>query len=196
MLLQLSVSLFVLYWIRPKETTPPNAGGFFLFFFLIPPAFYFLNSQPVFLNQEKIEYNLPYPGILPDHPLFIIKRVRDKVLEFTTRDNSKKAELYLLLSDKRAAMAMEMMKKGKDKLAVISLKQSEEYFSKIPSSIEIAKKQGASATSDFILRLKLSNAKHKEVGETLLKDLPQGQNEEVNVILKMNQGSRKKIEKL
>ena len=70
------------------------------------------------------------------------------------------------------------------------------WFSKIPSLIETAKKQGASATSDFILRLKLSNAKHKEVGETLLKDLPQGQNEEVNVILKMNQGSRKKIEKL
>lgn len=169
---------------------------FLLLFFLIPPTFYFLNSQPVILNQEKIEYNLPYPGILPDHPLFIIKRIRDKVLEFTTRDNSKKAELYLLLSDKRAAMAMAMAKTGKDKLAVISLKQGEEYFSKIPSLIETAKKQGASATSDFILRLKLSNAKHKEVGETLLKDLPQGQNEEVNAILKMNQGSKKKIEKL
>src|SRR4030067_2121577 len=106
---------------------------FLLLFFLVPPAFYFLNSQPVILNQEKIEYNLPYPGILPDHPLFIIKSIRDKILEFTTRDNSKKAELYLLLSDKRAAMVMPLAKNGKDKLAVTSLKQTEEYFSKTPS---------------------------------------------------------------
>lgn len=173
-----------------------SAFFFILLFLIIPPAFYFLNSQPVNLNQEKIEYNLPYPGILPDHPLFFIKNFRDKILEISKRDYFNKAELYLLFSDKRVAMALAMAKGGKDKYAVNAFEQSEKYFARIPPLIDTAKKQGTSATSDFILRLKLSNSKHKEIGETLLKDLPQGQNEKINEALKLNQEIKKKIEKL
>ena len=199
------------------QTTPPLAGLFlvilssimtimnkkvlgllfYLFFFLlIPPTFYFLQSQQINLNQDKIEYNLPYPGILPDHPLFFFKKVRDKILELTTRDNLKKAELYLLFSDKRIAMAMVLLKNGKDKYALTAFKQGEDYFLKIPKLLEMSKKQGVSASSDFIQRLKLSNAKHKEVGETLLKDLPQGQNETINESLIINEKIKKKLEKL
>jgi len=169
---------------------------YFFLFLLIPPTFYFLQSQQVNLNQDKIEYNLPYPGILPDHPLFFFKKVRDKILELTTRDNLKKAELYLLFSDKRIAMAMVLLKNGKDKYALTAFKQGEDYFLKIPKLLEMSKKQGVSASSDFIQRLKLSNAKHKEVGETLLKDLPQGQNETINESLIINEKIKKKLEKL
>ena len=170
---------------------------FYLFFFLlIPPTFYFLQSQQVNLNQDKIEYNLPYPGILPDHPLFFFKKVRDKILELTTRDSLKKAELYLLFSDKRIAMAMVLLKNGKDKYALTAFRQGEDYFLKIPKLLEMSKKQGVSASSDFIQRLKLSNAKHKEVGQTLLKDLPQGQNEIINEALIINEEIKKTIEKL
>ena len=199
------------------QTTPPLAGLFlvilssimtimnkkvlgllfYLFFFLlIPPTFYFLQSQQINLNQDKIEYNLPYPGILPDHPLFFFKKVRDKILELTTRDSLKKAELYLLFSDKRIAMAMVLLKNGKDKYALTAFRQGEDYFLKIPKLLDVSKKQGASASSDFIQRLKLSNAKHKEVGETLLKDLPQGQNEIINEALIINEEIKKTIEKL
>jgi len=167
-----------------------------LFFFLIPPAFYFLNSQPFNLNQDKVEYNLPYPGILPDHPFFFIKEIRDKVLEWTTRDSLKKAELYLLFSDKRVAMAMVLAKNGKDKHAVTAFMQGEQYFSKIPPLLEISRKQGVSASSDFVQRIKLSNAKHKEIGGGFLKDLPQGQNNTVNRALDLNQEIKRKIEKL
>ena len=169
---------------------------YFFLFLLIPPTFYFLQSQQVNLNQDKIEYNLPYPGILPDHPLFFFKKVRDKILELTTRDNLKKAELYLLFSDKRIAMAMVLLKNGKDKYALTAFKQGEDYFLKIPKLLEMSKKQGVSASSDFIQRLKLSNAKHKEVGQTLLKDLPQGQNEIINEALIINEEIKKTIEKL
>lgn len=167
-----------------------------LVFLVIPPAFYFLNSQPFNLNQEKVEYNLPYPGILPDHPFFFIKEIRDKVLELTTRDSLKKAELYLLFSDKRSAMAIGLAKTGKDRHAVKAFLQGEEYFSKIAPLLDTSKKQGVSASSDFVQRIKLSNAKHKEIGEGLLKDLPQGQNETVNRALELNKQTKRKIEKL
>ena len=189
--------LIFLFSIMMKMKKKVLSLFFYLFFFLlIPPTFYFLQSQQVNLNQDKIEYNLPYPGILPDHPLFFFKKVRDKILELTTRDNLKKAELYLLFSDKRIAMAMVLLKNGKDKYALTAFKQGEDYFLKIPKLLEMSKKQGVSASSDFIQRLKLSNAKHKEVGQTLLKDLPQGQNEIINEALIINEEIKKTIEKL
>ncbi|OGK26133.1 hypothetical protein A2954_02010 [Candidatus Roizmanbacteria bacterium RIFCSPLOWO2_01_FULL_37_12] len=169
---------------------------FLVFFFLIPPAFYFLQSQPVNLSQEKIEYNLPYPGILPDHPLFFLKNTRDKILELTTRDTLKKAELYLLFSDKRVAMAFNLTKNGKNRLAAKAFLEAEEYFLKVTPLLETSKKQGVSATSDLIQRLKLSNVKHKEVGGNLLRDLPQDLSGEVNKTLNLNQQIKKKIEKL
>ncbi|MBI4009156.1 hypothetical protein HY357_02900 [Candidatus Roizmanbacteria bacterium] len=169
---------------------------YLILFFLLLPSFYIVSSQQVSLNQDKVEYNLPYPGILPDHPLFFLKEIRDKFLEMTTRDTIKKAELYLLFSDKRVAMAMSLAKTGKDKLIVAAFLQAEQYFSKIPALLATSKKQGVSASADFIQRLKLSNAKHKEAGEMFLKDLPQGQNENINRALNLNQDIKKKIEKL
>src|SRR3990172_5453263 len=170
---------------------------FYIFIFLIiPPAFYFLQSQPISLSQEKVEYNLPYPGILPDHPLYPIKNIRDKILELTTRDSIKKAELYLLFSDKRVAMAANLTKNGKEKSAAATFTEAEEYFSKIPQLIENSKQQGVSASSEFIQRLRLSNFKHKEVGTSLLNDLSQGLSGEINKALNLNKQLKKKLEKL
>src|SRR3989304_6415715 len=79
---------------------------------LIIPFFYVYNySQPVTTTPDnKIVYQLPYPGILPDHPLYTLKAVRDRIQVFLTRDNLKKAEIYLLYSDKRLAMGQELEK--------------------------------------------------------------------------------------
>src|SRR3990167_744470 len=99
-----------------KRITVPIILGTIVLFIL--PVFYFVNySQQITLTKEKIQYDLPYPGILPDHPLYVFKTTRDKILEFFTRGNIKKAELYLLFSDKRAKMSQELAKKGKSKLA-------------------------------------------------------------------------------
>lgn len=100
------------------------------FFLLIPPVFYILNSQSITINQDKVVYNLPYPGILPDNPLYFIKGIRDKILELVTRDNLKKAELYLLFSDKRVAMAESLAQKGKDKQALTIFYEGEQYSQK------------------------------------------------------------------
>lgn len=174
------------------------AAVFFLIFaFLFFPTKVFVpHAQEVTLNQDKVEYNLPYPGILPDHPLFILKKARDKILELTTRDTMKKVELYLLLSDKYFAMAKALATNGKDKQAMITLEQGEIYFTKIPSLIEISRKQGVSPSADLVQRLQLSNEKHKEVAEELLKGLAQGQEETINRVLKLNAEMKKKVGKL
>lgn len=163
----------------------------FLFFVL---SFYLLAtleapptlSQEVELEGKKAEYELPYPGILPDHPLYFLKMGRDRLLLFFTRDQLKKAELYLLYSDKRAHMAIELSKKGKWQLAETTISKGEKYFLKIPPAISKSREQGVSPPEDFILKIKLSHEKHSEIIESLLKDAPQGERRGLEGVLNLN----------
>ncbi|MBI2641136.1 hypothetical protein HYW87_00895 [Candidatus Roizmanbacteria bacterium] len=168
---------------------------FLALFLIVLPGFYSVRSQSISVNQEKVVYTLPYPGILPDHPLYAVKIIRDRILDVMTRDTMKKAQLYLLLSDKRAAMVPFLIQKGKDKLAVGTLDEGEKYFSQIPRLVETSKKQGVSPTADLVHKLKLANVKHREIVETLLKEVPQGQNQEINRILQVNQQIKKDLQK-
>lgn len=107
-------------------------------------------------------YDLPYPGILPDHPLYFLKMIRDQLNLFFTRDYQKKATVYLLYSDKRVAASVLLLEKGKEKLALDTLAKGEKYFFKIPFLIEQAKKQGQSFPKEVIEKIKTANEKHGE----------------------------------
>lgn len=164
---------------------------------IFPAMTYFvMESSGASINtpQEKVVYDLPYPGILPDHPLYFIKIIRDRITEFLTRDNVKKAQLYLLYSDKRTAMAMNLAKKGKNQPAVSSFSKGEKYFAKIPELLKKAKEQGAPAPSSFIETLKLSNAKHNELIGELIKTFPDGSQNEFNQLLDLNLRIKKELE--
>lgn len=159
----------------------------FVFLLLALPVFYLSNySQSITLTDQKVAYELPYPGILPDHPLYPLKVTRDRVLEFFTRDNLKKANLYLLFSDKRLKMAEYLSKKGKNDLAVTTASKGEKYALKIPLLLKSSKQQGVSPDQGLVERIRSSNKKHREVLETLLKELPQGEQHRVTEILKIN----------
>ena len=66
----------------------------------------------------KVEYYLPYPGILPDSPLYKIKAIRDRVQLVLTFDEVQKAERELLYADKRVGAAWALADGGKADLAV------------------------------------------------------------------------------
>lgn len=179
-----------------------NFGRYILlisFVVLVPFVTYFVlgaSDTLVKTPQEKVIYNLPYPGLLPDSPLYITKIMRDKITDFLTRDNLKKAELYLLYSDKRTSMSLVLASKGKSQLAIDTFVKGEKYFLKIPELLRSAKKQGAQAPSSFVETLKLSNAKHKELIEELIKILPQGLNQSLTQLSDLNQQVRSEIESL
>ena len=179
-----------------------NLGRYLLliaFVIAVPFATYFVlgaSDSSVKTPQEKVVYNLPYPGLLPDSPLYLTKIVRDRITDFLTRDNLKKAQLYLLYSDKRAAMSLVLAHKGKSQLAIDTFTKGEKYFLKIPGLLTSAKKQGGQAPSNFIETLKLSNAKHKELIEELIKILPQGLNQSLIVLTDLNQQVKTEIESL
>lgn len=171
----------------------------FLILILLPAMTYIVmesSGASINTSQQKVIYDLPYPGILPDHPLYFLKIIRDRSTEFLTRDTIKKTQLYLLYSDKRVAMAMALSKKGKSQLAITSFSKGEKYFAKIPQLLITAKSQGSPAPSSFIETLKQSNAKHTELIGELIKNTPEGEQESINQLLNFNLSIKKSLETL
>jgi hypothetical protein len=116
----------------------------FLILVVAIPLTVYLSEVVEVKAENKVAYQLPYPGILPDHPLYFLKALRDRLHLFFNRSLQKKAEIYLLYSDKRAASAQILLEKGKEKMALDTLAKGEKYFFEIPFLIEQAKKQGQS----------------------------------------------------
>ena len=162
--------------------------------FLTLPIFYLANySQTISLDEKETVYELPYPGILPDHPLYFFKVVRDRIWAFSTRDNLKKVDVYILFSDKRAKA---LSNKGKIDLAISTMSKSEKYFLKIPSLLKDSKEQGVAPSQELLDEAKASNNKHKEIIQELLKKAPEGEQNRITEIMKINETSQKLLEDL
>lgn len=113
-------------------------------------------------SETKTEYNLPYPGILPDNPLYFLKALRDKIVSVLVSDPLKKAQFNLLTSDKRINASLMLVNKGKGKLAIDTLSKSNNYFHTAVSSADTAKRAGQNI--DIVLHnLENSIIKHQEV---------------------------------
>lgn len=169
-------------------------------FLIVIPAFFYIiassYSQAITLSEKKVIYDLPYAGILPDNPLYVLKQVRDFVLEFTTRDQMKKAEMLLVSSDKKIHMAQLLSKKGKSKLVIQVLVAAEKQSLKIPGLVTSSKQQGVGPKEGFVYRLKLSNVKHREVMEELIKELPLGEETAMQEALDLNTKIKKQLDTL
>ncbi len=93
------------------------------------------------------------------------------------------------------SMASKLSEKGKEKLAVETLKKGEEYFLKIPQQLKQSKDQGVSPPDELIQKLYQSNAKHQEVITNVMKDMPQADVENLKNVLEMNKQAHKDLEK-
>ncbi len=112
-------------------------------------------------TAPKTNYNLPYPGILPDHPLYFLKDLKDKLRLFLTFNPEKKAKLLLELSDKKISMALGLSNKGKLRLALkTSLKAEKEFEKLVLFSLKNAELKN---NPSFTSKIKLAHDKHREV---------------------------------
>lgn len=155
----------------------------------------YFSTQPALAAQEdRVNYELPYPGMLPDNPLYRVKSARDSVMQWMMRDNIKKAQLRLQISDKNARGA-QMLLKNKDYMrAEAILNDGEEIFGKAIEDALNAKEQGASPTSEFKDKLKTSNLKHKEVINDILKNVPQDKRAAFKQAIEQNRENAEKIQ--
>lgn len=115
-------------------------------------------------SSTQINYELPYPGMLPDNPLYFLKAIRDQLTAFFLSKPLDKAQFDLLQSDKNveASYLLVTQEVGKTSLSSQTFSQGEEDFSEAIDQTAAAKKQGYSI-SDISKKLDLSNQRHLQV---------------------------------
>lgn len=128
----------------------------------------FAQTEPITQNPT-IDYKLPYPGILPDSPLYNLKTFRDRLISFFISDPTKKSEFDLLQADKRLNSAIILFAEGSKKydLAETTVSKGENYFEDAMKNLKTAKTQGEVIEQSLLGNFELSSKKHKEV----LKDM-------------------------
>lgn len=134
----------------------------------VSPVFAQSPSPTPVSEQAPQEYVLPYPGILPDHPLYFLKALRDRILEALIVDPQRKAEFYLLQADKRLNMGIFFDAKGIKVKAAESITIAEEFMAKSIDGLFAFKNAGSVVPASMVDRLEKSTAKHIEVLETML----------------------------
>ena len=116
----------------------------------------------------KVEYALPYPGVLPDHPLYKLKRLRDYILEQIIVEPVRKGEFYILQGDKRLHMSLFLIASGKRELAETTTSKAEKYMEQAVQVLMAHKKTGATVPVYVIEHLQIALAKHEEVISEML----------------------------
>jgi hypothetical protein len=114
-------------------------------------------------TPTQVEYPLPYPGILPDHPMYAVKILRDRIMEFLISDPLRKSEFYLLQSDKRLSMAIALADQGKCTLAESTESKGGKYMDKSVGSMRAYTSNGKPAPGFVASRIETSLKKHAEV---------------------------------
>lgn len=123
-------------------------------------------TEPYATNDAKlitVSYDLPYPGILPDNPLYFLKALRDNLINIFITDPLKKAEYDLLMADKRLASANALIDKKNYSLSITTLGKSGNYFDQAIQLAQQAKTQNENATKGFLDRLYTASEKHQQV---------------------------------
>ncbi len=128
-------------------------------------------EEKVEVKQEE-EYTLPYPGILPDSPFYILKTGRDNLISFLISESKKKAEFNLLQADKRLQAGVYLIDKNKKyDLAEQTISKGENYFDQAITKLDEAKKQGTDI-SELEGKMKKAVKKHISVITDIEKKSP------------------------
>lgn len=152
----------------------------------------FFSEETPNLPSEKVDYYLPYPGILPDHFLYPLKMIRDRILVFLTTDPLKKSQLFLLYADKRLAAGKSLLEKGKVDLGITTITKAEKYLEKALIQEEAARKAGKN-TQEFLEKLYLASQKHQEVITQLSEKTQSEEKKILESFLRYSQGVYKEV---
>jgi len=160
LILSLPLSFFFLVFLTqvafaqttPTPTLPPTGGAT--------------------TAATKVEYTLPYPGILPDHLLYPIKMLRDRIMDFFIREPIKKTEFLILMADKRLGAGKTLIDYGKINLGEVTLSKAEKYLERAVSQASVGRQQGKEA-NNILDKLEKSVRKHVEVLEEVLEKAPE-----------------------
>lgn len=139
-------------------------------FFLVT-AILFIFSVPALAQTSDqkaatvsaTDYKLPYPGILPDHPLYKLKVLRDKIILYLTFDPFKKAQLHLQLADKTLLAALKVAEKGNLPLAIQTAFKGEHHFTQMVDETKRGVYSGKKLDQKLVDKAHQAFVKHQEL---------------------------------
>lgn len=126
-----------------------------------------VQGQATEAGENLVDYDLHwggtiYPGILPDHLLYPLKMIRDRIWLWLTTNPFKKAELLLKFADKRLMAAEALIEKDKVDLGITTLTKAEKYLERAINQERVAQEAGVE-TTDFLEKLSRAALKHEEI---------------------------------
>lgn len=140
----------------------------------------------------SVDYDLPFPGMLPDSPFYIIKDTRDKVVGLLVMGPVNKSFYELLLSDKKLWAGRILMTSGNEALGTQTLLLGEEYFAGAVREAAKAKKQGMNV-SELLAKLLVSSSKHAEELDNALNSVSDENSDAVLDAMSLNEKSRSQV---
>lgn len=144
------------------------------------------------LAVQQTDYYLAYPGILPDHPLYWLKMIRDRIsLELTSSPNLR-FEKLLLYSDKRIGAAQVLVKGNKVSLGISTATKAEKYFTQAVDELAKAKTQKL-ATQLMLDKAVKASQKHLELVDTITRELPNDDKGAMEPIVLLSQTNAKRV---
>ena len=149
------------------------------------------------IAHMPVEYTLPYPGILPDNPLYPIKTLRDKIVSFFITDAKKQAQFDLLQADKRLVAGEYLLEEQHPASDLISetISKGQNYFADAITNVTAAKTQGQ-LVNDFINTLHDAGIKHEQI-LIQMSDKTQGQlHKDLETDIVRMQGFENQVKKL
>lgn len=135
-------------------------------------SFGLASPRPTLSQKTKIDivvpphgnFSLPPPGILPSHPLYLLKMAKDRLILVFTKDPDEYARTLLLYSNIRMSAANELAEYGETDLSVTTAIKGQTYFLQ---AIAASPRMTPSLQAEWYELLKQTTLKHEEVIERI-----------------------------
>lgn len=182
----------------------------FIFLFVISPAIYKAHAYEELVQEEvvveeqaitpepspvtddiqnqatssvAVKYDLAYPGMLPDNPLYKLKQLRDKIAAGLISDPKKKVEFYLLMTDKGILASAMLVDKNKIDLAKETALKAEHNMTLLTYQLGRFPKK---LDDSLYQKLKQASLKHQEVLVSLSKRVPKKDKDVFNKVIEFS----------
>ena len=131
-------------------------------------AVFLFAGSAVFAQTDGLED----PGMLPDHPLYFMKRGAESVGTFFRFGDEAKANRYLELSEKRISEAKALSEKDNEELTEKALERYQDQMNKGLERAEKAKEKGRDM-DEVLERVSEATVRHQEVLAGVYEKVPE-----------------------
>ncbi|MEK7587591.1 MAG: hypothetical protein AAB457_02125 [Patescibacteria group bacterium] len=142
---------------------------------LIPVIMVFMFLTPMVFAQTPsvMAYQFPWPGILPDHPLYKLKVLRNKIIAKIIYSPVKRVEFDLLMADKTLYASKLLLDKGQGDLAKETALKGENYFSILVTDYARAKGKNQVIPGQLRARIVRAYEAHQQLIDYLGQKAPE-----------------------